>query len=60
MSTNRKPGRPKLPPSERKTVFVKARFTNDEYAQIEAAFKADGSNETDWVRKKLLAAARRA
>jgi hypothetical protein len=59
METETKMGRPPKPKKERRTEFVKARFTPPEYAEIAAAVRAAGESESDWVRKRLLASARR-
>jgi hypothetical protein len=53
-------GRPALPHEERRGKFVSTRLSPDEYAEIERAIAASGETKTEWIRKKLIAAARRA
>jgi len=61
MTTKRKPGRPKLDKAERRSVFIPPiRVLQAEADEIEAAIKASGMDKAEWLRKKLLAAARRA
>jgi hypothetical protein len=60
MNTETKMGRPALPKSEKRGKFVSTRLSPPEYAEIEQAVKASGEAKTEWIRKKLLAAARRA
>jgi hypothetical protein len=60
MSETPKVGRPTLSKKERRGRFISTRLSPPEYAEIEAAIKSSGEWKTEWVRKKLLAAARRA
>jgi len=53
-------GRPALPHKEKRGKFISTRLSPPEYAEIHAAIKSSGEAKTEWVRKKLLAAARRA
>ena len=53
-------GRPMLPKQERRGKFISTRLSPPEYQEIEQAVRASGEAKTEWVRKKLLAAARRA
>jgi hypothetical protein len=53
-------GRPALPKKEKRGKFISTRLSPPEYVEIEAAIKASGEAKTEWVRKKLIAAARRA
>ena len=55
-----KVGRPALPKREKRWKFISTRLTAEEYKEIEDAIKASGEWKTEWVRKKLIAAARRA
>jgi hypothetical protein len=60
MSEPNKVGRPMLPQKEKRGKFISTRLSPPEYAEIEAAIKTSGEAKTEWVRKKLIAAARRA
>jgi hypothetical protein len=60
MSDTPKIGRPTLPKKEKRGKFISTRLSPPEYAEIEAAIKASPDSKTEWVRKKLIAAARRA
>jgi hypothetical protein len=60
MSTENKMGRPMLPKQERRGKFISTRLSPPEYQEIEQAVRASGEAKTEWVRKKLLSAARRA
>jgi len=53
-------GRPSLPTAEKRGKFMSTRLSPDEYDEIEKAIAASGETKTEWVRKKLIAAARRA
>jgi hypothetical protein len=53
-------GRPALPHKEKRGKFISTRLSPVEYAEIEKAIAASGDAKTEWVRKKLIAAARRA
>jgi len=60
MNTETKMGRPALPKQEKRGRFISTRLSPPEYQEIEQAVRASGEAKTEWVRKKLLAAARRA
>lgn len=60
MSATPKVGRPKLAKAERRSCFVSTRLSPEEYKEIEDAIKESGIDKTEWIRRKLLAAARRA
>lgn len=60
MTNETKMGRPALPEKERRGKFISTRVSPDEYREIHQAIRASGDAKTEWVRKKLLAAARRA
>jgi hypothetical protein len=60
MSKSNPVGRPALPAKEKRDKFVSTRISPLEYQEIMAAIKASGDAKTEWVRKKLIAAARRA
>jgi hypothetical protein len=60
MSETPKVGRPALPNKEKRGRFISTRLSPPEYAEIESAIKSSGESKTEWVRKKLIAAARRA
>lgn len=60
MSVTPKVGRPALPKKEKRGMFISTRLSPVEYAEIEAAIKLSDDSKTEWVRKKLVAAARRA
>jgi hypothetical protein len=60
MSETPKVGRPTLPKKEKRGKFISTRLSPPEYAEIEQAIAASGDAKTEWVRKKLIAAARRA
>ncbi len=60
MSDAPKVGRPALSHEEKRGKFVSTRLSPDEYNEIEKAVKSSGETKTEWIRKKLLAAARRA
>jgi len=49
-----------LPAKERRGKFISTRLSPLEYKEIMDAIKASGEAKTEWVRKKLIAAARRA
>lgn len=53
-------GRPMLPKTEKRAEFVGTRVSPPEHAEIKRAARKSGEAKTEWVRKKLLAAARRA
>ena len=60
MKTETKMGRPALPKKEKRGKFLSTRLSPPEYAEIESAVRSSGEAKTEWIRKKLLAAARRA
>lgn len=60
MSDTPKVGRPKLPKSDKRSLFVSTRLSPEEYKEIETAIKLSDMDKTEWIRTKLLAAARRA
>jgi hypothetical protein len=60
VSETGKVGRPTLPKKEKRGRFISTRVSPPEYTEIEKAIAASGDAKTEWVRKKLLAAARRA
>jgi len=60
MSNSSKVGRPALPKKERRGKFISTRLSPVEYAEVESAVKSSGMSKTEWVRAKLIAAARRA
>ena len=53
-------GRPMLPQEEKRGEFVGTRVSPPEHAEIKKAARKAGEAKTEWVRKRLLAAARRA
>jgi hypothetical protein len=53
-------GRPALPKKEKRGKFISTRLSPPEYAEIERAVRESGMAKTEWVRTKLVAAARRA
>jgi hypothetical protein len=60
MSETPKVGRPTLPKKEKRGKFISTRLSPPEYDKIMQAIKSSGDAKTEWVRKKLIAAARRA
>ncbi len=60
MTAKTKMGRPALPEKEKRGKFISTRVSPDEYREIHDAIKQSGEAKTEWVRKKLLTAARRA
>jgi hypothetical protein len=60
MSETPKVGRPALPKKEKRGKFISTRVSPVEYDEITAAIKGSGMAKTEWVRTKLIAAARRA
>ena len=60
MSKKPKMGRPEVSDADYRGLFMSTRLTAEEYEEIERAIKASGESKTEWIRKKLLAAARRA
>jgi len=59
MNTKTKMGRPALPEKEKRGKFISTRVSPDEYREIHQAIKTSGEAKTEWVREKLLSAARR-
>jgi hypothetical protein len=55
-----KMGRPILPDKEKRGETIRVRVSPPELAEIESAANASGEGFSEWTRKKLLAAARRA
>jgi hypothetical protein len=60
MTTETKMGRPPLPKKEKRGKFISTRVSPPEYAEIHQAIRQSGIAKTEWVRTKLIAAARRA
>lgn len=60
MSESNPVGRPALPAKEKRGKFISTRLSPVEYQEIASAIKSSGETKTEWVRKKLIAAARRA
>lgn len=54
-----KVGRPKLPKGKAKGVLIGARFSPDEAIIVTDAVRRADANKSDWVRKKLIEAAKR-
>ena len=52
-------GRPPKPKAERGTEIVAVRMTQDERAQCEQAAEQSSLKLSDWIRQKLLRAAKR-
>ena len=55
-----KMGRPKLPKGEVKNILLGAKFAPHESKQIHEAVNREDVGRSEWIRKILLAAARRA
>ena len=53
-------GRPKLPPKEARTLFIKIRVNQEEAAEIAKGADAAGESVGPWSRGLLLDAAKRA
>jgi hypothetical protein len=60
MTETPKVGRPTLPKKEKRARFISTRVSPPEYDEITRAARESGDAKTQWVRKKLIAAARRA
>ena len=60
MNKEPKVGRPALSHEKKRGKFVSTRLSPEEYSEIERAIKLSGETKTEWIRKKLLAAARSA
>jgi hypothetical protein len=60
MTETPKVGRPMLPKKEKRGKFISTRISPPEYDEIMVAVKSSGMAKTEWVRTKLIAAARRA
>jgi hypothetical protein len=52
-----KPGRPKLPKGEAKSLMVRARITPDEFKTLSNAAKQTGQGLSEWARKVLISEA---
>ncbi len=50
----RRPGRPSIPPSEKRTTQVSFYVTPDEKKKLEAKAEKDGLSLSAWVVKRLL------
>jgi hypothetical protein len=59
METPPKRGRPRKPKAERVTEIVALRMTQDELAQCERAAKQADAKLSDWMRQRLVKAAKR-
>jgi hypothetical protein len=59
MSETSKVGRPMLSKKEKRWKFISTRLSPPEYDEITRAIRESGDSKTEWVRKKLIAAARR-
>lgn len=55
MSRKKRPGRPKLPVSERSAAVVTVRVTRTEKRELEDAARKAGLTLSEWLRQKLLA-----
>jgi len=55
-----KMGRPKLPKGEVKNILLGAKFAPHESKEIHDAVDREDVGKSEWIRNKLLAAARRA
>jgi hypothetical protein len=53
-----KMGRPKVAKHKLRGIIVNARLSPEESGEIQAAIKASPDNQSDWIRKALLSAAR--
>jgi hypothetical protein len=60
MNETSKVGRPMLPKKEKRGRLISTRLSPPEYEEIHQAIRASGIAKTEWVRMKLIAAARRA
>jgi len=60
MVETNKVGRPTLPKKEKRGKFISTRLSPPEYDEITRAIRESGDAKTEWVRKKLIAATRRA
>jgi len=56
MSPKKRPGRPKLPRSERSEAIVTLRLKRTEKRQLETAAKAAGQTLSEWTRNVLISA----
>ncbi|HXR47745.1 MAG TPA: hypothetical protein VN784_09920 [Candidatus Limnocylindrales bacterium] len=59
MNETGKVGRPALPKREKRGKFISTRLSPVEYQEVMTAIKSSGTAKTEWVRTKLIAAARR-
>jgi hypothetical protein len=55
-----KMGRPKKPKAERKGEVIPIRVSADERQAIDATAEAEGLSRSDWMRRVLIAATKRA
>jgi hypothetical protein len=55
-----KMGRPKVPKGKLRDIIVNARFSPEEYNALTAAISRTSDNQSVWVRKVLLKAAKSA
>jgi hypothetical protein len=60
MKNEIKMGRPPLSEKEKRGETIRVRVSQPELKEIETAADASGEGFSEWARKKLLAAARRA
>jgi hypothetical protein len=60
MKAKTKMGRPPMPKGEARYQFVTTRVSPPEHKEIMRAVNKSDDSKTQWVRKKLVAAARRA
>jgi len=58
MNTETKMGRPPLPEKDKRGKFISTRVSANEYREIHRAIQTSGEAKTEWVRQKLLSAAR--
>jgi hypothetical protein len=52
-------GRPKLPETEARSIFISTRLSVGESQVIREAIKRSGMKKTEWVREELLRSARK-
>jgi hypothetical protein len=53
-------GRPKSPKGKLRDIIVNARFSPEEYKDLTSAIAKTSNNQSVWVRKTLLEAAKKA
>jgi hypothetical protein len=51
-------GRPKVPVTKARSIFISTRLSSDESRDIKEGIKKSGIRKSDWIRKALLDAAR--